>query len=180
MYRIAASAVFLAVTIALLALAVARGQSVDDPVLRGQLKRVFPAAASFSAKTGNPPVFRAYAEAPSGQEPELLGFAFWTTEIEPLERGYDGPIKMLVGMDMQGILTGIIVTEDREPYGDFSVETPEFAGQFSGKDIRDRFRVGQDVDAVTRATISVTSASRAIRNSARKIARAYLVPPEQQ
>ena len=79
MYRIAASAVFLAVTIALLALAVARGQSVDDPVLRGQLKRVFPAAASFSAKTGNPPVFRAYAEAPSGQEPELLGFAFWTS-----------------------------------------------------------------------------------------------------
>jgi NosR/NirI family transcriptional regulator, nitrous oxide reductase regulator len=176
LYRIAASAAFVAAMVVLLVLAVARAQSVDDPELRGQLKQLFPAAGSFSAKSGNPPVFRAYAETPSGQQPDLLGFVFWTTEIEPLERGYDGPIKMLVGMDTKGILTGIIVTEDREPYGDFSVETPEFAQQFSGKDIRDRFRVGEDVDAVTRATISVTSASRAVRNSARKIARAYLAP----
>jgi transcriptional regulator of nitric oxide reductase len=80
-------------------------------------------------------------------------------------------------MDMQGVITGVIVTEHREPYGDFSVDTPEFAQQFDGKNIRDRFRVGEDVDAITRATITVTSASRAIRNSARKIARAYLVPP---
>jgi NosR/NirI family nitrous oxide reductase transcriptional regulator len=175
--RIAASAVIAALALILLVLAAAMGQTVDEPVLLGQLKRLFPEAATFSTKSGTPPHYRAFAPAASGAEPELLGLAWWTTELEPLERGYDGPIKILVGMDMQGVITGVIVTEHREPYGDFSVDTPEFAQQFDGKNIRDRFRVGEDVDAITRATITVTSASRAIRNSARKIARAYLVPP---
>jgi transcriptional regulator of nitric oxide reductase len=105
-----------------------------------------------------------------------LGFAFWTTDLEPLERGYDGPIKMIVGMDTKGVLTGVIVVEHHEPYGDFSIEPPAFATQFRGKSIRDAFRVGMDVDAVSRATISVTSASRAIRNSARRVARELLTP----
>lgn len=155
-----------------------RGQVLDDPMLVEQLEQLFPNAASFSAKTGNPPHYRVFGAAAHGQEPELLGLAWWTTEVEPLERGYDGPIKMLVGMDTAGVLKGVIVTENHEPYGYFSVDTPEFAKQFEGKNIRDRFKVGDDIDAITRATISVTSASRAVRNSARRIARAYLVPPK--
>ena len=57
---------------------------------------------------------------------------------------------------------------------------PEFVAQFKGKNIRDKFQVGADVDAIARATITVTSSSRAIRNSSRRIARAYLAPPAQQ
>ena len=158
----------------------AHGQSVDDPVLLGQLEQLFPDAASFTAKSGNPPHYKAYGPATSGQDAQLIGLAWWTTELEPLERGYDGPIKMLVGMDTQGVLTRLIVTEHREPYGYFSVELPEFAAQFESKNIRDRFRYGEDIDAISRATITVTSASRAVRNSSRKIARAYLAPPEPQ
>jgi NosR/NirI family nitrous oxide reductase transcriptional regulator len=156
----------------------AHGQNVDDPELLGQLGRLFPDAATFTAKSGNPPHYKAYGPAVSGQEPDLLGLAWWTTELEPLERGYDGPIKMLVGMDTQGVLTSLIVTEHREPYGYFSVDLPEFAAQFERKNIRDRFRYGEDIDAISRATITVTSASRAVRNSSRRIARAYLAPPE--
>jgi NosR/NirI family nitrous oxide reductase transcriptional regulator len=161
-------------------LVLAHGQDIDDPVLLGQLQKLFPSAASFTAKTGNPPHYKAYGPATSGQEAPLLGLAWWTTELEPLERGYDGPIKMLVGMDTQGVLTSVIVTEHREPYGYFSVDLPEFAEQFEKKNIRDRFRYGEDIDAISRATITVTSASRAVRNSSRKIARAYLAPPEPQ
>jgi hypothetical protein len=80
-------------------------------------------------------------------------------------------------MDTGGVLTGIIVTEHREPYGYFSVDLPDFAEQFKGKNIRDPFKVGSDVDAIARATITVTSSSRAIRNSSRRVARAYLAPP---
>ncbi len=97
-------------------------------------------------------------------------------ELEPLERGYDGPIKMLVGLDTTAHLTGVLVTEHREPYGYFSVDLPEFALQFKGKDIRDPFKVGTDVAAVSRATISINSSSRAIRNGARRLARALLTP----
>jgi NosR/NirI family nitrous oxide reductase transcriptional regulator len=107
----------------------------------------------------------------------MLGYAFWTTEIEPLERGYDGPIKMLVGLDTSGVLTGVVVVDHHEPYGSFSVEPPEFAAQFKGKSIRDPFKVGGDVDAVSRATITITSATRAIRNSARRVARQLITPP---
>jgi NosR/NirI family transcriptional regulator, nitrous oxide reductase regulator len=168
-----------AVVLALLTFPVADGQVVDEPGLLAQLEQLFPEAASFSAKSGTPPHYKALGPSASGQDPKLLGYAYWTTEIEPLERGFDGPIKMLVGMDTAGLLTGIIVTEHREPYGYFSVETPEFVAQFKGKNIRDKFQVGADVDAIARATITVTSSSRAIRNSSRLIARAYLAPPAQ-
>ena len=167
----------LAIGIVLLAVG-ASGQVTNDPELLGQLKMLFPDAASFSPKSGSPAHYKAFGPAAAGQEEgPLLGLAFWTTELEPLERGFDGPIKMFVGLNPAGEITGVIVTDHREPYGYFSVDLPEWPKQFEGKSIRDAFKVGADVDAISRATISVTSASRAIRNASRKIARAHLAPP---
>ena len=152
-------------------------QSPVDPKLQGELKQLFPAATSFSPKMLDPPHYKVYAASPAAGPRAMAGVAFWTTEIEPLERGYDGPIKILVGMATNGILAGVIVVQHHEPYGDFSIATPEFAAQFRGKSIRDPFRVGGDVDAVSRATISITSATRAIKNSARRMATELLAPP---
>jgi NosR/NirI family nitrous oxide reductase transcriptional regulator len=162
-----------------LSLGPAVGQRDEDAGLADRLAVLFPDAVSFSDKEGDPPHYRAYGAGTPGEDAELLGLAFWTTELDPLERGYDGPIQMLVGMDTTGVLTRIIVTNHREPYGYFSVDLPAFEEQFERKNIRDRFRVGEDVDAISRATITVRSASRAVRNSARRAARAYLTPPEQ-
>jgi transcriptional regulator of nitric oxide reductase len=156
----------------------ASAQAPSDAELLGQLKKLFPSAATFSPKTGQPAVYKAFGAAAAGEkEGPLLGLAFWTTDIEPLERGFDGPIKMLAGINTRGELTAVIVTDHREPYGYFSVDLPEWPKQFEGKSVRDAFKVGTDVDAITRATISVTSASRAIRNASRKVARAHLAPP---
>jgi hypothetical protein len=77
-------------------------------------------------------------------------------------------------MDLRGFLAGVVVDYDSEPYGYFSVEPPEFAAQFRGKSVRDPFRVGADIDAVSRATISVSSAARAVRDSSRIVAQALL------
>jgi hypothetical protein len=71
----------------------------------------------------------------------------------------------------------VVVAQHHEPYGYFSVDTRAFAAQFVGKDIRDPFKVGTDIDAVSRASISIASATRAIRNSARRVARQLLTPP---
>ena len=167
-------ALLLLLTVAMLPFAL--GQTTLDRALEAQLKRVFPAAAAFSPKQTRPlPHFVAYTGNAGSQT--IAGYVFWTTELEPLERGYDGPIKMLVGLDTTAHLTGILVTEHHEPYGYFSVELPEFALQFKSKDIRDPFKVGSDVAAVSRATISINSSSRAIRNGARRLARALLTPP---
>src|SRR3954447_4615441 len=134
----------------------AAGQTIIDKTLEGQLKRVFPNATTFSPKQAGPvPHYVAYTGTPGSQT--IAGYAFWTTELEPLERGYDGPIKILVGLDLTAHLTGVLVTENHEPYGYFSVDLPEFAQQFRGKDIRDPFKVGGDVAAVSRASISVNS-----------------------
>jgi transcriptional regulator of nitric oxide reductase len=157
---------------------VASAQPLADASLNEQLRFFFPTAESFSEKEGSPPVYKAYGKSADGGDPDLLGLVFWTTELDPLERGYDGPIQMLVGMDPVGTLTGVIVTDHREPYGYFSVELPEFADQFRDKSVRDRFRPGEDIDAISRATVTVTSASRAVRNSARRAATAHLAPPE--
>lgn len=151
-------------------------QAPNDATLQGQMKRVFPAATSFSTKQpGPPPHFVAYTGDAASKT--TAGYVFWTTDVEPLERGYDGPIKMLVGVDTKGTLTGVLVVEDHEPYGYFSVQPPKFAAQFKGKDIRDPFKVGGDVDAVSGATITINSSTRAIRNGARRIARALIAPP---
>ena len=152
----------------------ASGQTANDAELESQLKKLFPSAATFSVKTGLPAHYKAFGP---GGDSDLLGLAYWTTELEPLERGFDGPIKMLVGLDLGGEIAGVIVTDHREPYGYFSVDLPEWPRQFEGKSIRDAFKVGADVDAISRATITVQSASRAIRNSSRKVARAHLAPP---
>ena len=159
-----------------LALPFAHPQASNNATLQAQLKRAFPTAASFSTKQpGPPPHFVAYTgDAAAGT---IAGYVFWTTDVEPLERGYDGPIKMLVGVDTKGILTGVLVVEEHEPYGYFSVQPPRFAAQFKDKNIRDAFAVGKDVNAVSGATITIESATRGIRNGARRIARALIAPP---
>jgi NosR/NirI family nitrous oxide reductase transcriptional regulator len=133
-------------------------QSRPNVAVDAQLKRLFPAATAFSPKEGDPPHFKAFSGDPKSSLKTLAGVAFWTTELDPLERGYDGPIKVLVGMDTHGVLTGIIVVEH----------------QFKGKNIRDAFKVGSDIDAVSRATISVTTVARSVRNSSRRVARQLL------
>ena len=165
------SALFPALALLAATVLTARGWQPDARLER-QLRQLFPAAASFSAKEGEPPHFKVY-----DQRQTITGYAFWTTELEPLERGYDGPIKMLVGLDPKGILAGIIVTDHNEPYGNFSIDVPAFPAQFRGKNIRDPFKVGGDIHAVSRATITVSSAARAVRNSARRVARQLLTPP---
>jgi NosR/NirI family nitrous oxide reductase transcriptional regulator len=156
----------------------ADGQTTADPKLQEQLKKLFPSAVSFSPKEGTPPHFTAYGKDPKSGSQMILGYAFWTTELEPLERGYDGPIKILVGMDPKGVLAGIVVAQHREPYGYFSVDLPEFSETFAGKSIRDPFKLHEDIDAISRATMTMTSSVRAIKNSSRRVARALLTPPE--
>jgi len=148
-----------------------------NPHPEEHLKALFPEAVAFSPKTGEPPVFKAYAADPK-KDPHAtpIGYAFWTPELVPNEHGYHGPIHMIVGMDLTGILTGVIVDYNSEPYGYFSVDLPEFAAQFAGKSVRDPFKAGTDIAAISRASITINSAARAVRDSSRIAARVHLDP----
>ena len=145
------------------------------------LKTVMPDAVSFSEKAGDPPVYRAFGAKEQGAERELIGYLFETPDYPPEEIGYSAPIEVLVGMDLEGILTGIEVLYYRESYksirGDF-INSERFPNQFEGMSVSDGFRVGRDLDGVSRATITSWATSRGIRNAARRVARSYLTDSE--
>ena len=157
--------------------ALAATRIFTNPHPDAHLKKLFPAAAAFSPLSGDPLHFVAYGADPA-KNPAAppIGYMFWTTDLVPQEHGYHGPIHILVGMDLTGILSGVIVDYNSEPYGYFSVEPDGFAEQFKGKSIRDPFKVGGDIDAVSRASLSIASATRAIRDSSRMMARQFLNP----
>jgi transcriptional regulator of nitric oxide reductase len=174
-WTIVAAALLLAVSVA--AAGQRRTAGFIDPLPTSRLTQLFPGAAFFTPRgSADPLYFAAYAVEPRTPQARPIGYAFWTMDLVPEELGYHGHIHMLVGMDARGRLTGVIVDWNTEPYGEISIERPEFAAQFKGKSVRDRFEYGVDVDAVSRATITVRAAAREIRESARMVARVVLTP----
>ncbi|NKB42726.1 MAG: FMN-binding protein [Alphaproteobacteria bacterium] len=138
------------------------------------LREVFPEADIFSAKSGKRPHHKVYkTDADTGVN-TLLGFAFLTHEVEPDEWAYEGPIEILVGMTVEGVIERIKIVDHYEPFGYFSINPQEFSDQFAGKSILDKFEEGRDIDAVSRATITIESAARVVKKSARQIARQHL------
>jgi transcriptional regulator of nitric oxide reductase len=150
------------------------GQVKDNRDLNIQLKVLFPTATDFGKQEGKPPVIKAFATDPKSRAQTVLGYAGYTTDWQPFERGYDGPIKILVGVGTHGVVTNIVVVEHKEPYGYRSIDQQRFADQFINKNISDAFRLRADVNAVSGATASVGSATRSIRDTAKRIAEAYL------
>jgi hypothetical protein len=86
-------------------------------------------------------------------------------------------VRAVVGMRPDGHLTGVRVTDYHESYmrqkGDFLRQTPGFQEQYVGKYIGDAFRVYEDVDGISRVSISVRALSRGVRNTARRVAATY-------
>ena len=175
-HRISLSlAVFLSLFVSTAALA----QSAISPVLE-DLQFVMPDADIFSEKSGTPPVIQAYRNAEDG-EAQLIGYVFETPDLPPEEIGYSAPIDVLVGIDLEGTLTGIKVLYYTESYksirGDF-INTEYFSDQFEDKNIIENFRVGMDIDGISRATITSWAVARGVRNAARQVALAYLADTE--
>ena len=168
-------AVVAAWALALLAPDFASAQDAPEEWLE-RLERVMPEADRFTDRQGQPPVFEAYhIDSSTGQE-TLAGYVFLTSDLPPEQMGFNGPIEVLVGMDLRGGLTGIVVVRYGESLqssrGDF-LATDGFQEQFAGKSIVDAFQVRRDVDGITGATITVDAMSRGIRNAARQVALAY-------
>ena len=130
---------FLTLTLLFVAVVGLQGQPALDPMVKDRLSGLFPDATSFSPKEGTPPHFKAYSG--TGSERTLMGYAFYTTDLEPLERGYDGPIQILVGIDLTARVTGILVVRHQEPYGSFSVESTLCHLWFPSKLLVKRFQI---------------------------------------
>ncbi len=137
------------------------------------LRRLIPKADIFEVVETESRHFRAYARSES-DEPRLIGLAFFTTDLTPRVYAYKGRITMLVALDLVGTVTGVRVVHHYEPFGYFSIDMPKFPRQFKGKRVLDPLEVDEDIDGVSRATITVEAATRAIRQGARRLTREFL------
>lgn len=104
---------------------------------------------------------------------EIIGYAALGES-----QGYAGPIDMLVGVDLQGNITGVKVIKQRETPGFFKlVLNAGFPEQFINRSFRDPMQVNNDVDAVSGATVSAEGIAASIRQAVRLIAQQGLGSP---
>lgn len=140
------------------------------------LGKVLPEAETFSEKSGEPPVYRGFKKDANNAD-VLVGYVFQSVDLPPQEKGFAAPIEMLIGMNTEGVITGLKVLNYTESYryslGDFVADIPFFV-QFPGKAITDDFRVNKDVDGLAGATMTSYGISQGAKNAARRVATAYL------
>jgi Na+-translocating ferredoxin:NAD+ oxidoreductase RnfG subunit len=147
---------------AVLGHALGREEAVDESLY---LEEVAPETL-FSEKGGVPPH---YPSGPSGKGTA----AFNTYDIAPSIRGYAGPIKVLVALGPDGTVTGIRVLEHKETQNYVHrMDKPEFLGQFLGKHVNEPLEIDNDIDGISRATVSVKALADSVRVSSREAASA--------
>lgn len=142
------------------------------------LKEVLPAAETFSEKeTGDFPVYKGYRSNPDTGAQEQVGFVFTNRDYPPMRVGYAAPIDVLVGMNMDGVVTNMKVLDYYESYmysrGDF-VDNSVFLSQFRNKPITDEYRLNRDIDGLSAATATSVAITRSVGETARRVARAFL------
>jgi hypothetical protein len=79
------------------------------------------------------------------------GYALFDEQV-----GQHEPISFATFFDPAGAITRIEVVAYREPYGD-GIRAERFRKQFLGRNVRSRFRPGNDIDTISGATISSRS-----------------------
>jgi electron transport complex protein RnfG len=149
---------------------IAERQQAD---LNAALTDLFPEADQFSDITGklqspDPAVsFESVYEARKGQD--LVGAAL------RVSRGsYGGPLKALVGVTAEGLITGVRILEHQDTPGlganaaspSYFVDRSRgitFTGQFAGKPVSDAFAVKADVEAITASTITSVAVADAVK-----------------
>lgn len=130
-------------------------------------EEVFPGADHFGAKDGKPAAMPAF----KGQE--LLGYVFEASDI-----GYSGkPIRLLVGLDKNGVIVGLKVTEHHEPIllaGIPPAKLDAFVNAFIGRNIVEAAQSKSDaqVDAISGATVTAIVINDSISRTALKVAKA--------
>ncbi len=134
----------------------------------------FPEASRFGDLEGEPPA------APVHKGEQVIGYVFRTGDVVHIPAYSGKPVNLLIGIDLEGKITGTRVLEHHEPIllvGIPEEELHEFADAYVGKSVTDRIRAGAgeregyvNVDAITGATVTAIVVNRTILRSAREVA----------
>ena len=125
------------------------------------LSRAFPEADAFE-RVSNPPGHNVGSCYAAYRDGELLGYV-----ISVSEQGRNGKIQVQTGVDLSGQIVGTWIDPSKHhetpDIGGDAIESEEFQAQFRGG--RDPFVIGENVDAVTFATISSSAVIRAVNRA---------------
>lgn len=134
----------------------------------GQVREGFPTAERLEAADSQWPVSRVLAS-----DDELLGYAFESVDVAPIPAYSGKPVNVLVGIGLDGQIVQADVLSHSEPI--MLVGIPEsklnsFADEHESAHVNDRLRVGDNLDAISGATVTVIVVSDTIMRSARQVA----------
>lgn len=141
---------------------------------------VLPSANSFSPRKGHPAYVEGY-RTENGQR-QLIGYVFLSTDIVDIPAYSGKPVVTLLGMNLEGIITGVKILRHSEPIlllGIPETELTRFVKQYLGLFVGDKIDVGKSrpeqgiigVDAITGATVTVISQNQVILRSGLEIAK---------
>ena len=160
-------------------------------------KDVLSGADSFSHRMGKPAYVEAY-QSRKGDHGEtddrekkdshsengdrkLIGYVFLSTDIVDIPAYSGKPVVTLIGMDTQGIVTGVRVLKHSEPIlllGIPEAELTKFVKQYLGKFVGSKIEVGTStgegvigLDAITGATVTVIAENQVVLRSGLAVAR---------
>ena len=89
--------------------------------------------------------------------------------------GHSGPVEVLVGVNPAGEITGVaVVAHSETPMFFAHLVEQGFLESFAGEPTTSPFELGQDVQAVTRATATSAAITEAVRGASRNLAGADL------
>lgn len=134
----------------------------------GYCYNIFPEANYFSLKQNNPALYEAYKIYPTTNKKTFLGLIFLTQDFAPNIHGYNGPILMAVGINPNNEITKIHIISHKET-SNYLFNLPSFLKQFEKKKVTDSFTLGQDIDAMTQATITSAAITESIKQNLEKI-----------
>ncbi|MDI5892774.1 transcriptional regulator NosR [Halomonas rhizosphaerae] len=132
-----------------------------------QVREGFPTADRIETAESQWPV----SEVRGGDE--LLGYAFESVDIAPIPAYSGKPVNLLVGIDLEGKIVQADILGHEEPImlvGIPESKLEEFADDHVPAHVNDRMKVGDNLDAISGATVTVIVVSDTIMRAARQVA----------
>lgn len=129
----------------------------EELELKASLQKVMPEAEEF--KERQPGRYTGYKG--SSQVGECLKVS---------SKGYSGDIVMLVGITPQDKVSGVEILKIAETPGlGLNAQDPKFLDQYEGKSLSDKFKAGEDIDALTGATITTNAVSAGVMKALQEL-----------
>jgi NosR/NirI family nitrous oxide reductase transcriptional regulator len=138
------------------------------------LQQYFPQATHVGEFTGEP------LAAPVYRDEELLGYLMRTSDIAPIPAYSGEPITLLVGLDVEGRITGLEITEHSEPIlvvGISEQDLAHYVEQYRGVTVEKKVKLGGaerdgyvTIDGITGATITAMVMNATVMKSVQQVA----------